>query len=77
MVKTLRNPATTQEEFPGDETVARNTQAVPGDTLIEEQFHFKVAVKLVLASSIAAIASARVTNRQAEERGRIPICGIS
>ena len=61
MVKILRNPATTQEEFPGDETVARNTQAVPGDTLIEEQFHFKVAVKLVLASSIAAIASALVT----------------
>jgi len=25
---------------------------LPGDTLIEEQFHFKVAVKLVLASSI-------------------------
>src|SRR6266516_7377378 len=34
---------------------------LPGDTLIEEQFHFKVAVKLVLASSIAAIASALVT----------------
>jgi hypothetical protein len=31
---------------------------LPGDTLIEEQFHFKVAVKLVLASSIAVIASA-------------------
>jgi len=34
---------------------------LPGDPLIEEQFHFKVAVKLVLASSIAAIASALVT----------------
>jgi hypothetical protein len=33
----------------------------PGDVLIEEQSHFKVAVKLVLASSIAAMASARVT----------------
>jgi hypothetical protein len=33
---------------------------LPGGTLIEEQFHFKVAVKLVLASSIAAIASALV-----------------
>jgi len=30
---------------------------VPGEALIEEQFHFKAAVKLVLASSIAAIAS--------------------
>ena len=34
---------------------------LPGDTLIEEQFHFKVAVRLVLASSIAGIASALVT----------------
>src|SRR5437899_736417 len=34
---------------------------LPGDTLIEEQSHFKVAVRLVLASSIAAIASALVT----------------
>jgi hypothetical protein len=34
---------------------------LPGNTLIEEQSHFKVAVKLVLASSIAAIASALVT----------------
>jgi hypothetical protein len=34
---------------------------LPGNTLIEQQFHFKVAVKLVLASSIAAIASALVT----------------
>src|SRR5580700_1733451 len=34
---------------------------LPGDTLIDEQSHFKVAVKLVLASSIAAIASALVT----------------
>jgi hypothetical protein len=34
---------------------------LPGDALIQEQPHFKVAVKLVLASSIAAIASAPVT----------------
>jgi hypothetical protein len=34
---------------------------LPRDTLVDEQSHFKVAVKLVLASSIAAIASALVT----------------
>jgi len=34
---------------------------LPGDALIEEQSHFKVAVRLVLASSIAAMASALVT----------------
>jgi hypothetical protein len=33
---------------------------LPGDIPIDEQSHFKVAVKLVLASSIAAIASALV-----------------
>jgi len=41
--------------------VSKQEFDLPGDTLIEEQFHFKVAVKLVLASSIAAIASALVT----------------
>jgi hypothetical protein len=41
--------------------VGKQELDLPGDTLIEEQFHFKVEVKLVQASSIAAIASARVT----------------
>src|SRR6266513_1752848 len=34
---------------------------LPGNALIQEQSHFNVAVRLVLASSIAAIASASVT----------------
>jgi hypothetical protein len=34
---------------------------LPGDALIDEHAHFKIAVRLVLASSVAAIASALVT----------------
>jgi hypothetical protein len=41
-------------------TVGKQEFDLPGDTLIDEQSHFKVAVKFVLASSIAAIASALV-----------------
>ena len=42
-------------------TVGKQETDLPGDTLIDEQSHFNVVVKLVLASSMAAIASARVT----------------
>jgi Phosphoesterase family len=52
---------------------------LPGNTLIDEQSHFKVAVKLVLASSIAAIASALVTLRKSSRNSDsvrpCPDCG--
>src|SRR6266446_9896956 len=40
-----------------DEKILRSS----GQALVQEQFHFKVAARLILASSRAAMASARLT----------------